>query len=208
VGFPRDHLAGVGYHAGVELRRRRLTDPSKGTRRRLVALAGLVAAGVLSCDVKRGASPESVVQDIRVDAAVTRIGNVDAAVAALRSPDRPAARDGGPPPVAPAEVDGCVVHAGEIRHSTVKTERTDGKVDVAETSGACSMDAECVERQGITTPGDRNVEIACQKSTCTCTAEPRASRARPSRFRFTADDPCASTERVRSLLLERCVPGK
>jgi hypothetical protein len=67
------------------------------------------------------------------------------------------------------------------------------------------MDAECVERQGVATPGDRNVEIECRNRTCTCKVQPLAPRAPPTRFRFTIDDPCASTERVQSLLLERCV---
>jgi hypothetical protein len=165
------------------------------------AMTHLVALSLLAC----GAEPRDLsqvhVHEIPMDAAAAR----------LRSSSRPPPTDAGATPVGSSSsseqrlIEGCVVHAGEIRQSSTRVKRRNGTLDRAESSGGCSMDAECVQRQGHATPGDRTVAIDCKGKTCTCTLQELMPRSRPRRFRLALDSPCASIERVQSLLLDRCV---
>ena len=95
-----------------------------------------------------------------------------------------------------------------IRQSATRSKPVGGAFEPAERSSACSMDAECIQKQGTATPGDRNVAIDCKGKTCTCTQEQLMPRMPRRKFRFAVDAPCASMERVQSLLLDHCVQAR
>ena len=179
-----------------------MMEPST-TRRGTVSSVGLVLLAMLACGGEPRHPPGPQIHD--------KPG--DAATADLRLPARPPAIDAGAPPSGHPPLQerppsaGCVVHAGDIRQSTTRSKPPGGALEAAKSSSACSMDAECVQRQGTATPGDRNVAIDCKGRMCTCTQEQLVPRIPRRKFRFAVDAPCATMERVQSLLLDRCAQG-
>ncbi len=102
---------------------------------------------------------------------------------------------------------GCVLHTGEIekhRHAAKLPGGGPGPVTLA---GSCSLDAECVQHHGQSTPGDGLVELRCDASVCTCRLEPLTPPGQPVHFEFTIDTQCTTFEQARRFLLERCMAG-
>ena len=173
------------------------------TRRRSVSSLGLVLFAMLGCgESRKPAGPQESRRTGRC-----RDRRSPLAHPVRRRPTPGAPPDGRPPLHERPPSAGCVVHTGDIRQSTTRIKRPGGALEPAESSNACSMDAECVRRQGTATPGDRNVAINCKGKTCTCTQEQLVPRLPPKKFRFAVEAPCASMDRMQSLLLDRCVQG-
>ena len=169
-----------------------------------VSSVGVVVLAMLACGAEPRNPPGPQIHD----------KPLDAATADLRLPALPPSTDagappgGGPPSQERPPSAGCVVHTGDIRQSSTTRSKPAGEaLEPAERSSACSMDAECIQKQGTATPGDRNVAIDCKGKTCTCTQEQLVPRIPRRKFRFAVDAPCASMDRVQSLLLDRCLQG-
>jgi hypothetical protein len=115
--------------------------------------------------------------------------------AAACGPHAPAA----PPPVSPGAAAAivfarCVPHAGS-------THRHQG-------APPSPFNAECVERQGVVTAGDGDVDIACADGGCTCTLTPHAPGATTTSFTFADASACDGEGGARQLLVTRCMPGR
>jgi hypothetical protein len=117
-----------------------------------------------------------------------------------------------PPPAAPGAAASiqfarCVPHAGETHRESQRVKPASGGAEQEVASTACSFNAECVDRQGVVTPGDGDVEIACADGACTCTLAPHAPGAAASTFTFAVTSPCDQEGGARQLLLTRCMTG-
>jgi hypothetical protein len=137
---------------------------------------------------------------------------VEAQAEAQPEPAVEPALDGAPPsaptpaasPVRPVFAN-CVLHAGTVDAKTRRQRLPGGAPGPITQEGACSYNAECVARQGESSPGDGLVDMRCSGGECTCRLEPLAPPSPPFELQFAAI--CTSAQQARQLLLERCLEG-
>lgn len=70
---------------------------------------------------------------------------------------------------------------------------------------SCVIGANCVARQGVTTPGDGSVLMKCERGKCSCHLEALAPPHTAVDFRFAAS--CSSPEVMRQLIRDHCLAG-
>lgn len=100
---------------------------------------------------------------------------------------------------------GCVVHAADVQSRVQRTWFAGRRPGPIEESSSCSVNAECIQRHGKTTPGDGFVSLSCRGMLCNCTLEQLVPRASPSSFQIKLDSPCRTRERAEALLMRQCM---
>jgi hypothetical protein len=135
-----------------------------------------------------------------VEARATAAPLVDGSVSAPRSaPGDDAAVEG------VVRLRGCVAHAAQSQEIAATRGGPDGAVIQDRPTGSCAADAECIERQDVTTPGDGFARLSCQGQSCVCTLEALAPDERKTTFHVELEAPCTTSAEAKVILFERCL---
>jgi hypothetical protein len=171
----------------------------------LISLMGLCFLDVMACSPSRGSR----------DAGSARVQVEDGSVHRSLSPARDAGSSSTTVLSSPHSDVGprsgisspCVLHAGDVHTHRREALNSQGEVVSTSSKAECSFNAECVRRQGISSPGDGNVSLECVGKRCICSLKPLSRSARPTIFSFESDTPCSTGDMAERLILERCMAG-